>query len=75
MQVHYDAEANIISLDIVAGDIAYAKEVNGVVIHFTQSHVPVLIEILEASNFLKKLATIKKSAGSAIEPAPSPTGT
>jgi len=74
MQVHYEIEANIVSLDLGTGDIAYAKELNGVIIHLTSSHVPVLIEILEATNFLKKISLAKQNSGSAIKPAPSPTG-
>lgn len=75
MQVHYDAESNILTLDIAGGEIAYAKEVNGVVLHFTASHVPVLIEILEATHLFRKIAFNRKGAGPAIEPAPTGAGT
>lgn len=73
MQVHYDPEANILSLELGAGEIAYGKEVNGAVIHLTSSNVPVLIEILNASSFFAKFSKLKER-GSAIKPVPSPSG-
>jgi hypothetical protein len=72
MQVSYDPESNVLTFELAHGEISYAKEINGTIMHFTGTHVPILLEVLEAGNFITKL---KKLGGSksVVEPAPSPT--
>ncbi|OGZ41539.1 MAG: hypothetical protein A3C80_03570 [Candidatus Ryanbacteria bacterium RIFCSPHIGHO2_02_FULL_45_43] len=72
MHVEYDSEANILSFELGGGDITYAKEYSGTIIHFTEGNKPVLIEVLQASHFISKLGKLKKR-GVVISPASSPT--
>ena len=69
MKVNYEPEANIISFELGGGDISYAKEVTGTIVHFTENHKPVLIEILQASSFLTKMTKLRKR-GPAVSTAP-----
>lgn len=72
MKTQFDPESNILMLAVGNGDIAYAKEKNGIIVHMTSSNVPVLVEILNASNFITKFAKIAETTGQ-IKPAPTPT--
>jgi|ETNmetMinimDraft_16_1059900.scaffolds.fasta_scaffold488741_1 uncharacterized protein YuzE len=68
--MQYDPESNIARLEITSGDISYAKEVNGTIIHMTGAGFPVYIEILNAGSMIGKLGKIK-STGPKVNPAPS----
>lgn len=72
MHVEYDTEANILSFELGGGDITYAKEMNGTIIHFSEGGKPVLIEILKASSFITRLKKIKGTSKS-IRTVPSPS--
>lgn len=50
----YEPEADVLSYKLSGSPIDYAKEVGNVIVHFTKDHIPVLVEILEASSFLEK---------------------
>lgn len=55
VKVSYDADAGVLSLmQSSRASIDYAKEAGNMVIHFTRSGVPVLVEILEASHVVKQ---------------------
>ena len=69
MNTSFDAEADILTWELASGQIAYAKETGGVIIHFTEVNVPVVIEILNASKFLRTFAKISE-VGSVVKPAP-----
>ena len=62
----YDPDANIICIELANGAISHAVEYGNIVIHFSKNGKPIIIEILEASNFvgqfdkLKKLKNLKK---------------
>ena len=53
-KIDYEPEADVLTLKLSGQKIDYAKEVGNFVIHFTEKNIPVLIEILEATSFLKK---------------------
>ena len=53
-RINYEPEADVLSYEITNQPIDYAKEVGNIVVHFTSNHIPVLVEILEATKFLKK---------------------
>lgn len=60
----YEPEADVFSVEITGKPIDYARELGNIVVHFTKRHIPVLIEILEASKFLAKargLVKVKKA--------------
>ena len=45
----YDAEANIMCLEIAKGEISHAREFGNFIIHLSKSGKPILVEILDAS--------------------------
>ena len=47
----YDAEANIMCIELAKGNIEYAKQFGNFIVHFSRHKKPILLEILEASNF------------------------
>lgn len=61
--MNYDLEANILSWEIGKGKITHAREFGNFIVHLSRAGKPILIEVLEASNFktkLGKLETIKQ---------------
>ncbi|NIQ06070.1 MAG: DUF2283 domain-containing protein [Candidatus Korarchaeota archaeon] len=58
MKISYDREVDILAVHLAEGTIDYAEEAENMIIHFTNYHKPVLIEILDASDFLAELTRI-----------------
>jgi len=53
MRINYDRDEDILRLEISdEGKIDHAEQVDSVIVHFTASGEPVLLEILDASEFL-----------------------
>ncbi len=66
MRIHYDRNEDILMLEISEeGQIDHAEQVDSVIVHFTASGEPVLLEILDASEFLS--AVIKATMRSEKE--------
>lgn len=63
MKITYEPEADVLMYELTDQPIDYAKEVGNFVVHFSKDNTPVLIEILEASEFLSRAGHIieKKS--------------
>lgn len=57
-KISYELEADILMYELSDKPIDYAKEIGNFVVHFTENHVPVLIEILRASNFVSKTSVL-----------------
>lgn len=57
--MHYDPEANIISWELSKGTISHAREFGNFIIHLSSKGQPVLIEILDASKFVKQFDKVK----------------
>lgn len=57
-KISYEPKADVLMWEITDKPIDFAKEIGNVVVHFTKSNIPVLIEILEASKFLAKAKTL-----------------
>ena len=53
-KINYEPEADVLTYEITNQPIDYAKEIGNIFVHFTKNNMPVLIEILEATKFLKK---------------------
>jgi len=54
-KIKYDSESDVMSLELLnKGQIDFASELGNFIVHFTKNNIPVLIEILEASKFLKQ---------------------
>lgn len=68
-KITYEPEADVLSWEISGKDIDSAKTIGNLVVHFSKSNTPVLIEILQASKFLKtakKLVSKKEGATTVI---------
>jgi uncharacterized protein YuzE len=52
MKVDYSKEEDILMYEVSDEPIDYAEEMDSVIVHFTKSGKPVLLEILDASKFL-----------------------
>lgn len=56
MQAMYNREDDVLTLELGDGNIDHAEEVDGVIIHFTPDDRPVLLEFLDASSLVARLA-------------------
>lgn len=56
MKMRYDREEDILMVETASGKIDHAEEMGPVIVHFTKAGKPVLLEILDGSEFLS-LAT------------------
>ncbi|GEM_PF-366671 len=56
MKIKYDREDDILTIETAPGNIDYAEEMGTLIVHFTKEGKPVVLEILDASDFLS-LAT------------------
>lgn len=63
--ISYEPEADVISVEVSPGKIDYAKELKNLVVHFNKDGVPIYLEILEATKFLKQIS--KKVLASKIK--------
>lgn len=57
--MNFDIEANVLSWEIGKGKIARVIEMGNFLVHVSPAGKPVLIEILNASNFKTKLSSLE----------------
>ena len=58
-KISYEPEADVLSVEISReAPIDFAKELGNIVVHFTKHNVPVLIEVLNASQFVTQAAKL-----------------
>ena len=69
MRVRYNRKEDILTLVMSEAPIDHAEEVGPIIIHFSPDDRLVLLEILEASDFLSKLtkATMRAEGEMAVE--------
>lgn len=53
-KISYEKEADILRVELSHSAIDYAEEFGPFVIHFSKRRMPVYVELLEASRFLKE---------------------
>ena len=58
MKISYDRDVDILTIEISDGKIDYAEEAEPLIIHFSKEGKPVLLEILDASEFLSEITKI-----------------
>ncbi|MEM2873629.1 MAG: DUF2283 domain-containing protein [Nitrososphaerales archaeon] len=58
MKVKYDREEDILVYEISDEKIDYAEEMGPVIVHFTKDSKPVMLEILDASEFLTQVMKV-----------------
>ena len=57
-KISYEPEADILSFEVSNLPIDHAAEIGNVVVHFSKKDVPILFEVLEASEFLKNASRV-----------------
>ena len=62
MRIRYNREEDIIIIEVSEEGIDYAEEVGPMIIHFTRERKPVLVEILDASDFLAEITKVSLRA-------------
>ncbi len=62
MRISYNREEDIIIIEDSEEGIDYAEEVGPMIIHFTRERKPVLVEILDASDFLAEITKVSLRA-------------
>lgn len=63
MKISYDRKTDVLLVELSKSKIAYAEEAGPMIIHFTKDRKPVLIEILDGSDFLVALTKATVKAG------------
>lgn len=56
----YDPDADVLAWEMNDLSIVYAREIRGVIVHFSSHHIPVLVEVLEATHFLAKAKDLSR---------------
>ncbi len=59
MKISYNRDEDIMILEVSEDKIDFAEEMGPIIVHFNEKRKPVLLEILEASEFI---ATTAKSS-------------
>lgn len=54
MKIKYNKEDDVLIVETAPGQIDYAEEMGPLIVHFTKDDKPVVLEILDASDFLSK---------------------
>ena len=69
MKVSYNREEDIMMLEVSPDNIDFAEEMGPIIVHFSEKRKPVLLEILDASEFIAALAksTIKSKDSEPFE--------
>ena len=69
MKVRYDRETDITLIELSGEKIDHAEEMGNIIVHFTKDNRPVMLEILDSSDFLPQLTkiAIKAKSGEPVE--------
>ena len=65
MKVQYNREDDVLLIYFSDGRIDHAEEVDGLIVHFSPENHLVLLEVLDASDFVARLAKITATAAPA----------
>ncbi len=69
MKISYNREDDIMLLEVSEAPIDFAEEMGPIIVHFTKERKPVLLEILDASEFIATAArsTIRAKDSQPVE--------
>lgn len=71
MKIKYNKEDDVLIVETAPGNIDHAEEMGPLIVHFTEDDKPVVLEILDASDFLAKAAkSSSKKVPADHKPAP-----
>ena len=64
MKIRYDREEDIATIEVSPEKIDHAEEIGPIIVHFSKQGKPVLLEILDASEFIAETTrAMAKSKG------------
>ena len=58
MRIGYDREKDILLMEVSRKPVDHAAEAGPLIVHFSKQNHPVLIEVLDASDFLSMAAKV-----------------
>lgn len=69
MKISYNRKDDILIYEVGEGKIDYAEEMRPIIVHFDKKGKPLLLEILDASEFITQTTkfTMKANEGERIE--------
>ncbi len=69
MKLSYDREKDILTIETSEEPIDHAEEIGPIILHLTKDNKPVLLEILDASEFLSEVSkvTMRSEKGEPVE--------
>ena len=69
MKLSYDREKDILTVETSEGSIDHAEEIGPIILHLTKENKPILLEILDASEFLSEVSkvTMRSEKGEPVE--------
>ena len=69
MKISYNREDDVMMLELSTDRIDFAEEMGPIIVHFSKAHKPVLLEILDASEFIAAAtnSTMRLKDGEAVE--------
>jgi len=56
MRIRYDRDEDILTFEVSTHKIDHAEEIGSMIVHFSEQGKPVLLEILDASEFIAEAA-------------------
>jgi uncharacterized protein YuzE len=62
MRIRYSRDEDILIIEFSDEKIDYAEEMGPVIVHFTEDGKPVMLEILDASEFIAEISKIAMRA-------------
>lgn len=62
MKIDYDAETDIMMIELSEEDIDHAEQVENIIVHLSKDGKPALLEILDVSDLLPKLNRMTKGS-------------
>lgn len=57
-KIRYEYQADVLSYELTREPIDHAEEIGNFIVHFTQGNSPVLVEILNAREFLNSSGSL-----------------
>ena len=69
MKISYNREDDVMVLEVSSDTIDFAEEMGQIIVHFSKEKKPVLLEIMDASEFIATAAksTIKAKDSEAVD--------
>jgi uncharacterized protein YuzE len=62
MRIRYSRDEDILIIEFSDEKIDYAEEMGPIIVHFTEDGKPVMLEILDASEFIAEISKIAMRA-------------